>query len=469
MMQKSHIEGAVNLTIDLVVGLILQRVEAMNRKSNQILRPTTAAIMLLCVYAASALGQQEEMQISNTVQQLLTQMADSDIAGRDTAEANLIALSPDALDFIDVPDVDATTDYITRVLRVRRGLEKKAVELAVQPSRVTLGGTVTLARAIESIAGQTANRVSLQEDVSPVVRDRELTLNFEDVTFWEAINTIMRIGGLQVNPYGGRQGELLLEMTQESQTPIVAESEASNATPPDSVAGPLLLETRRVRSLVSPHQPSLDYTTVDLVIRWEPRMTPISIAIAGDSLKIVDDREQAIEPKSRRRVRSVVQTGISEIEFPLVMPRVSREVSSLSSIAGSIDAVLPGRRESFRFRQIGQLADAMSQTKSGATVRLVEFRKNEDLFAVTVELSFDAETNSLDSHLGWAFDNEIYLEKDRVRIDYVASETIRQQGQSMAMDYYFEEDPQDCDLVYRTPTAIVSVSFPFELKDVVLP
>lgn len=88
MMQKSHIEGAVNLTIDLVVGLILQRVEAMNRKSNQILRPTTAAIMLLCVYAASALGQQEEMQISNTVQQLLTQMADSDIAGRDTAEAN---------------------------------------------------------------------------------------------------------------------------------------------------------------------------------------------------------------------------------------------------------------------------------------------------------------------------------------------------------------------------------------------
>ena len=37
------------------------------------------------------------------------------------------------------------------------------------------------------------------------------------------------------------------------------------------------------------------------------------------------------------------------------------------------------------------------------------------------------------------------------------------------VEYYFEVDPAEFDLVYQTPAAIVSVSFDFELKNIPLP
>jgi len=91
------------------------------------------------------------------------------------------------------------------------------------------------------------------------------------------------------------------------------------------------------------------------------------------------------------------------------------------------------------------------------------------LFAVTLELSFDEESNSVDSHLGWAYDNTVEMVKGDQRFEPVASETVMQRGQRMKVQYLFEEDPADCDLVYKTPAAIVKVDLDFELVDVPLP
>ena len=58
----------------------------------------------------------------------------------------------------------------------------------------------------------------------------------------------------------------------------------------------------------------------------------------------------------------------------------------LDKVKGTLQAVLPGREETFTFKSLGDLEDGVAQTKSGATVTFHGYEKNEDLFAVMVEL-----------------------------------------------------------------------------------
>ena len=86
-----------------------------------------------------------------------------------------------------------------------------------------------------------------------------------------------------------------------------------------------------------------------------------------------------------------------------------------------------------------------------------------------VELSFDEESNNVDSHLGWAYDNVVEMVSGDQRLEPVASETLMKRGQRMRVQYLFEKDPAACDLVYKTPAAIVKVDLDFELNNVPLP
>jgi len=151
------------------------------------------------------------------------------------------------------------------------------------------------------------------------------------------------------------------------------------------------------------------------------------------------------------------------------MPLVSREIQELKKISGTLHAVLPGRLEKFTFKSLDDLEEGVEQTKSGATVTWHGYEKNEDLFALTVELSFDEDSNKIDSHLGWAYDNVVEMINGDQRYEPVASETIMQRGQRVKVRYLFEEDPATCDLVYKTPAAIVKVALNFELNSVPLP
>ena len=63
--------------------------------------------------------------------------------------------------------------------------------------------------------------------------------------------------------------------------------------------------------------------------------------------------------------------------------------------------------------------------------------------------AFDEESNSVDSHLGWAYDNTVEMVKGDQRFEPVASETVMQRGQRMKVQYLFEEDPRWSDRSHR--------------------
>ena len=433
---------------------------------------TWIAIVLLCGSSpTTVLAQSEEMALHGQVNDLLQQLRNDDIGLRDEAETAIGNLSPDALDFIDVPDRNATTDYIERLLRARKTLEKKAIALTVKPSIVNLESGVTIDQAIKNILAQTGNRIVLNEDIDPSTGQKKLTSAIENGSFWDALDALLAAGNLEVDPYGGYAGMMMLRPADSA--PLKDSDDASGTslpiTAPNATAGMLHIEVRRINSSRSTRNPALSFTTVELLTRWEPRVTPISIELETRTLEIIDDQGEKIPLGKTSRASGVLQAEIPEVSFPVNLPLISRDIKQLDQIKGTLQAVLPGRLETFKFKGLDDLEDGVQQTKSGATVTWHGYEKNEDLFAVTVELSFDEESNSVDSHLSWAYDNVVELVSDDQRFDPVASETVMQRGQRVKVQYLFEEDPADCDLIYKTPAAIVKVDLDFELSDVPLP
>ncbi len=76
------------------------------------------------------------------------------------------------------------------------------------------------------------------------------------------------------------------------------------------------------------------------------------------------------------------------------------------------------------------------------------------------------------SHRQWVFGNEAYLEgPDRKAIAYDTFETTAQGSHEVGVAYRFNTDRPLADLafVYKTPGAIVTRGFEYELNGIALP
>ena len=149
---------------------------------------------------------------------------------------------------------------------------------------------------------------------------------------------------------------------------------------------------------------------------------------------------------------------------------MDRQIEEIKSLKATVDAVLPGRAELFRFKKVSRLKSGHKISKAGAHVSYGGTRKNEDVYSVKVSLSFDEENNALESHQGWVFQNEVYLLDDEgKREDALSLETLQQDNERVTVNYYFLEEPGDRTLVYRTPSTIVKLPVELELTKIPMP
>jgi len=422
-------------------------------------------ILLATVWSGAimpCLGQQDEMEIIERVTVLLDQLKSPEVAQRDKAQAEILTLGPVALDQIEV-DENSTTDFRARVAAIRKQLEKEAVASVSQASRVTLVGKMTVDEALAAITKQTGNQVGVADTAAG---QKSLDLDLKDRMFWEALGAVMEQAGLAVDKYGGGVGRLTL-------APVVSPAAAAEQTakPPVDDARIFRLEVARVDSSVNLQQPNLDYTTVTLLVRWEPRLRPIAVDMPMASVTIRDEFDDEVgvtDPKSV--IYGMIQPELPELEFALPLKRVDRQVEQLKSIQATIDAILPGRIETFRFRNLKDQKVGRSIQKAGATVTYGGIQKNEDVYTVTLSLSFEEENNALESHQGWVFQNQVYLENEQgEREESIGLETLQQDNSKVTIRYLFLEDPGNSTLVYQTPAAIVKMPVKVELKKVPLP
>ncbi|MFT5299988.1 MAG: hypothetical protein ACI87E_000754 [Mariniblastus sp.] len=420
-----------------------------------------------------------DMELIEHVAFLQRQLESPEIPKRDAAEKELISLGVRVLDYLE-PATDKTpTDAAQRTTSVRLALEKLAVASVTKSSIVTLKGTMTIKNALASLRKQSNNDVDVLGETPDLFVDKEVTLTSENVSFWEALAELMKEGELVVDAFGGTRGQLRLTPTMSSQFRAANPGAEEPGAPilgvvpaiPRCTAGIFdvsVTEISASRNLLNPAQ---NYCNIQMQVRWEPRVMPISIDLPAATIKAFDESDTAIVLANEQAVHSgLVQPEVSNLNFQIPIALIDRDVKTIKSFEATMDAVLPGRTEKFRFRKLGNLEAGVQQTKAGATVTFGGIQKNEDLFGVTVRLSFDEEHNALESHQSWVYNNQIYLENEAgERFEALAYEGVKQAGNEVAIRYYFEPDPKAMTLHYSTPAAIVQIPIKIKLTNIPLP
>jgi hypothetical protein len=185
-----------------------------------------------------------------------------------------------------------------------------------------------------------------------------------------------------------------------------------------------------------------------------------------------DDAGQPLGVNDRKEnVESLVQSDATAVQLDLSLALPSRRVNEIASFQGTLQAMLPGKIETFRFADL-LTAKNVEKRIAGVTVTLEQVRKNNDLWEVQMRARFDEAGSSLESFRGWILQNEAFLEDpDGKLVPYDGQETTRQSKNEIGMAYLFhlKQPPRNWKFIYKTPGVIVTTSLPYELKGIKLP
>lgn len=426
--------------------------------------------MLRAIAVAACLAFQAEPSASPTppadaaaqVKQLLLQLDAREKSARETAEQSLLELGPAALEHLPAPTPRMSAEVKQRLARVRSKLEKALADSHKETTRITLSGEMSLGDAVKSIETQSGNRLYLSLADDDGAGAAKLTFDIQDEPFWQALDKVLDQAQLAVNAYGDQPG-LALTRRGEMASPRMGRAvyvQAFRIAPLDISA------TRDFASGVG------SAMQLQLEGAWEPRLAPIVVTLPMADLAATDDQGNALTVQGGEQELEIpIGPGQSNVSLPITFSLPARSAQKLSAIEGKLNALLPGRQETFTFAKIDK-AKKTSQTKAGVTVTIDEVWKNNDAWEVRVLTRFEDAAGSLQSHLNWVFNNEAkLLAPDGEEIPYDSLETTSESENEIGMAYIFarEQGLGDHTFIYRTPTSVTEVTLEFEIKDLELP
>ena len=399
------------------------------------------------------------------VRQLIRELNAPELAKRDAAQQKLLELGPDVLDLLPEPTDRTSAEEKQRLKQIRDKLQRAQAEASVQSSTVTLKGEMLLSEALAAIQKQTGNlMIDHREQFNQQAADPKITLELEKVPFWRAVDEVLDKAGLSVYPYAEQDGVAVVSR---------GENDLPRLESATSYAGAFRLEATELLARRNLRNPQDHRLQLQLEVSWEPRLDPITIQQDLSQMSAVDEQGKAIAIEGAEGVleASIVPGELTtELLVPFALP--NRDVKKIASLKGKLLAMVPGRVETFRFANLTQRN--VEQRKAGVTVVLDQVRKNNDVWEVRVLVRFDKASGALESHRGWIFNNEAYLETagaEPKRINFDGFETTRQTDEEVGMAYVFdlEKGPQGLTFVYKTPSVVTVLPVEYEMKNLELP
>lgn len=420
------------------------------------------ALVVLCLLAAP--GSDSAEAAAPSVRQLVRQLDARSLADREAAEAALVARGPSALADLPADAPGMSPETRQRLDRIRTRLLQAAASRFTDASTVTLDGSQrSLADVLDELTRQTGNRViDYRKTFRQPVEELRMAPACRETPFWKALDQLLDHADLDAYAYG------------EPRTIGVIKRAAGQMPRSGRAAyrGPFRFEAISVATQRSLREPSRQGLTLSLETAWEPRLTVISLKHPAAGLEVRDEDGRALTVASPAATwEATIRRGAvaAEIAVPLELP--ARAVRKIASFRGAVQVVLAGPVESFRFEGLRSLRNE-SRRLGSATVVLEEVRRSGAAWEVRMLLRFDEAADALESHRGWVFQNEAWLETpDGKRIASEAMEPTRQTQNELGLSYRFALDapPSQMAFVYRAPTAIVPLELPYELKDIPLP
>ncbi len=424
----------------------------------------TAMIALMGGFLLAQADATASEDLELQVRRLVRQLDARQLAERDAAEKALLELGPDVLELLPQGDQRVSAEVAQRVARIRSRLERAMAEAAGRASRVTLQGELTLREAAAKIEEQTGNRIVLK--IPGVGPDEQagpkLSLEVDDLPFWQALDRVLDQAGLDVYAYGEPKGVHL----------VPRPPEAAPRSDRASYSGPFRFEAISVQAMRDLRRPEGGSLRVVLEIAWEPRLAPVSLMQPMAEVSAVDENGEPVPVDTRQAVSEIPvlpEATTVQLEIPLELP--PRDVQRIARLQGALTALLPSKVESFRFGDL--TGDEKSEKRvAGVTVALERVRENRGRWEIRLLVRFDKAKGALESHRTWIEDNEVYLETpEGEKIAWAMSVPTRQTENEVGMAYYFvvEGPLTGHTLVYKTPAMILSKDFDYELEDIPLP
>jgi hypothetical protein len=400
--------------------------------------------------------------LKTEVRRLVRQLNATRLAQRDAAEERLLALAPQVLDLLPRRD-DLPAEVKQRLGRIRQKLQLAAAEAVIKPSLITLSGDdVPLSKVLAALEEQSGNKiVDFRKRSGRQVPDPELKIDFQKTPFWEALDQVMRQAELSIYPFG-EAGAINLIGREEPQRL------AARAA---SYGGPFRFQPVRIIAIRDLRDPLGESLRLVLAVSWEPRLKPISLKQRMTDLKVLDENANPLAVDDRQAELEVPAGDQSSVELILPLKLPPRKVQRIASLKGKLMAMLPGRVETFTFDKLKEAKNVENRI-AGVTVTLEQVRKNNEVWEVRMRVRFDEAGDALESHRGWIFNNEAYLEgPDGKPIPYDNLEVTGQTENEVGVGYGFSLDGplEKHSFVYKTPGVIVATSFDYEIKDVKLP
>ncbi len=338
-------------------------------------------------------------------------------------------------------------------------------ENVVEPTKLSL---ITAGNDLESVFAeiekQTGNklvdfRARFNQEISP----HPWNFSLSDREFWPVLDKFLDAANLGLYNSSGEESLAVVNRTSGS-APRFGRA---------CYSGPFRIEAVNIMARRSLRSPADTSAQLDLEIAWEPRLSPLSLALATNTIEILGDDQSPLEVDRHPPVPGaevLAGSHAAEMVVPLQMP--PRQVGSIRSIKGRLTALVPSKKAEFRFSDLAA-AQSVEQTTGGVKVVLVAVRRNQALWEVRMRLEVDDKVPALKLQRGWAFQNLTFLENEAGEIiDHAGFETTNQTDRALGLAYFFDlpaENLKGYTWVYRTPAAISEVPVEFELRDISLP
>gem|GEM_PF-3201709 len=404
-------------------------------------------ILSLLATAGMSMGYAEEEATSLTddsINRLVADLASDSRTVRATAEVALIAAGSSVLDRL--PVVSSTPDPAVRegLERVIRGIEQEESKAALIAQPVRWSDTQTLDEAVERLARETGNSVTL-----PVGTQLAIVGPFPSapLTFWEAIHWIEDHAAL-------RYAAGNLERAPD-QSPA----------PPVCVTGPFRVQ------LVDRSLRTTSGGTVLLGIKvrttCEPRLRPLFLMASVDEWAVSHQASAcgAFTPHARVEIPSG-SDGAMDIAFDFVVPESIPDRTSWT-ISGQLELTLAARSSVVTFSDLTAKLP-LTRRRGQASLSLLSIKSGEGGCSVRVASAFPEMAGLFESYRASLLAPELTLELSAGnRISPTEITQLQEDPDGIVLESHFPSPlPAGTRLQAIVPTAISTQKIPFRFEQI---
>lgn len=379
---------------------------------------------------------------------------------RDRLFQKLLRIGAPVLQVLQSPPRGLSRQTELALLKLKNDLEKKANTQRIEPTRMTLQGSFTIAEALSEIEKQTQIPVHVSETAAKKLAGQSHKLELNQVPFWQGIDRVLHAF------------ELELALDAEAGYQVIPGGSGVRWDVPVVYNGPLrIVPVSHISSFAFGNATGIP-DRMRIGVQWEPTLTPFELDIDHARIEAVDESGNRYRSPTSTAQKISINRRATGTTIDVRFQHIPRKQSLIKTLTGQFTLMAAVGRRPFRF----DLAGRRTLRQADMTVSVPDVKFGERRATVRMEFVLNRAGDALASHHGWMFNNRAYLEvgETNARILPKKMVTTLQEKDKMGFEFQFElndelpNGPKGYHFIYESPTSVREIPVRFEFRDIEL-